>query len=744
MIPIPVNPAEAIVSAFWDPNLSNFSGYQVKAAAGGGAKQTWASVDFNWPGGNSEPKIVFSRDFDLDCTGYDRLIAAVVLPAGTRLAMTAATEAGERKMTAVTPDDKGKTTEYLLPLDGAKKITRLTVAFSSPKSGGGFFKWIGLHSTAGYRVYEEYWNNLRRIDLTSFLNNIIDNPSCNPALELICGQRELELIRRRVAASPESLEKFRVWRDKLLGQLKPESRLREYATGDPRFVRDRDAGSGAIYDSSGPAWVGAVLKDPAMMRLAAKRAIILALCPKWGAGILSSLPGTTWEHRCFDESYAVLDLIVTLDLAGEFLSSTGKDLILRVVAERGLGTINFNAWKYGYIYDCNQLAAFSPGRIAAYTAMEKSKWPHVAPYTDLAMKELDYSMGKNFHADGGFLEGPSYYQYTLWGALPAYYIYARTRNKPFTEILPKELRMAPAYADLLVSTDESQYFIPINDCYGRHGISIDPVAFLAAMFPDSQYVRLYNRLVKQKSLPAGARWAWMVGTDIPKTDPPYRPFVIIPSISSAASVRELDGAPVKLALLGDAVGNTHKHDDAGAFIIEYAGETLAMDSDSCSYASPFQHVIRRGDRHNVMLPTGVPATGNGRVRTPLPFKASGDRRSFRAEINLQPCWSEYFAQLKRSVESSEPATITITDRWELKKGDGVAFNWLTPQEIKVNGREVTIAGKRGMAKFTVPEGWELRTETLEREGNTPQQRLTLTSRQRQGELKLDVRLALKR
>jgi len=727
---IPVNPAESLLGAFWDPSISDFANWK---AAGGNAVQSWAGGDIYWKSGT----MTLTRDLDLDCTAFDRLLAAVVPTPGTTFELTAQTDVGLLRKTFVIPP-KNSITEFALDLNGAKKITRITMAFTAASASNGFCKWIGLQNTANLKIWEKYWQQMRQMDLSPYLNN---NPSTtfNPTFQLICTKAELDAVRARVTKQPEERQSFTNWRDKISQQPEALSRLREYATADPRFVRDREINTPALYNSSEAAWVGAVMRDPVMMKMAARRAITLVLSPKWGAGMFSSIPGTAWEHRCFDEAMSVVDLITTLDLAGEYFSPLGRDLIMRSVAERGLGTINFNAWKYDYIYDCNQLAAFSPARILGYGVMEKLNWKHATPYTDLAMQELNECMRRNLHPDGGYFEGADYYQYTMANAMPAYYFYARLRNKSFKDILPQELQKSPDFAELMISTDEKQLFMPIND--GRHGMNIDAISFLSAMFPDSQYVRIYHRYLKNRPLPAGSRWPWIVGSSIPQNDPPYRNFIQIPSMASASSVRRIDQALVKVALVGDAAGMTHKHYDAGSFIIEADGETLAMDSSGCFYNVPIHKVLMQSDRHNVMIPRDA-VTAQKRLKTPLTLQASGNDQSFHAELDLMPCWSEWFNQRRRIIDSPNPQTIIIKDIFELKKGEVTDFFWLTQQKISVEGRTVTITGTRSVARFTVPEGWEIKTETLSRDILTPQQRLILSTKMKKGELVLPVTLTL--
>ncbi len=75
--PVPINMAEAIIEPFWIPELSGFAKWQVDPGSDHGLRihQNWAAVDFEWA---SKPKVGpalhLSRDFHVDCSGYDRLL----------------------------------------------------------------------------------------------------------------------------------------------------------------------------------------------------------------------------------------------------------------------------------------------------------------------------------------------------------------------------------------------------------------------------------------------------------------------------------------------------------------------------------------------------------------------------------------------------------------------------------------------------------------------------------------------
>ena len=96
-----------------------------------------------------------------------------------------------------------------------------------------------------------------------------------------------------------------------------------------------------------------------------------------------------------------------LDLAGEMFTDAGRTYLMRRLAEEGIGPINYVAWRYEYIFHCNQLAYFNTGRMYAYLMLER-EWPRVKPYTDLAYRDAIDNLETVIEPDGGSLEGPGY------------------------------------------------------------------------------------------------------------------------------------------------------------------------------------------------------------------------------------------------------------------------------------------------------------------------------------------------
>ncbi|MBW7461415.1 hypothetical protein K0U00_45905, partial [Paenibacillus sepulcri] len=193
------------------------------------------------------------------------------------------------------------------------------------------------------------------------------------------------------------------------------------------YCRDRDYGKHLLTHGPNAAAAALLTKDKALLRLAARYAISLAICTRWDSGFICFFPGSSFEHRSFVQSLCMLETSAILDMAGEMFTDYGREVILRRIAEDGHGNANYITWRHEYIFHCNQMAWFSPGRMLGYAVLEQAM-PRTRPYTELALNDLIESMEHTILPDGGFLEGPMYFTWTARQCAISLYYYGRHRG----------------------------------------------------------------------------------------------------------------------------------------------------------------------------------------------------------------------------------------------------------------------------------------------------------------------------
>ena len=434
--------------------------------------------------------------------------------------------------------------------------------------------------------------------------------------------------------------------------------------------------------------LGIALERSDLLKRAAEYAVVEALTPFWDWGFISRTAGSAFEIRSFMQGVVCTDLVAALDLARDYLTESARSLIERRIAEDGVGNINFNSWKFEYIHNNNQLAAFSTGRIAAYCALEKS-WPRITPYLELAVEELVESLKNIMLPDGGFVEGPAYLHYTMSRGLVALEMYGRARGKKLENVVPEEVLATRRFADALASTDQNRDHIPICDAHDTG--APDSLALLATLMPDSAWTSVYRRRLERSGIIPGVQEI-MRDAKIPATGPPPSAFIFLEEMRLASSHRNTPAGPVKIVVLGNRPNAGHTHEDKGSFIIEAANQTIAMDPGICAYSDPLTDVLKTCQRHNMLVPTGTEERPHPVNPNPaaVEVSAEGDETRFFARIDCTPGWERWYKTWIREIDSPDPSHVSIRDRWNLERGTGVAFLLQTVLPVEIDAEAVRI------------------------------------------------------
>lgn len=712
----PINIAETIIEPFWDMQLSGLDKWKIRDGKAHGLRvyQNWCWVGFEWARRpSSGPALHMSRTFDVDCSMYDNLVVSIMAPESSVLHVEVETDKGNRVFRSE-PAGQFKR-EHAVPLRGAKRIRRVTLSLEARQDGiaGGWLNWIGLQNVRELKRHIALWNRFDT-DWDKYLKPTSFKPSFKPVYGLIAAAAEIERMRRehrkhlaRFGTSPfvEAARKAR--------KIVPETRIRDFVNfwNDTRYCRERDHGNELLRLGPAAAIAGLLTRDAGLLRLAARYAMSLGMCGDWDDGMICRMPGSPFDHRCFVQSLCTWEISLIMDLAGEWFTDLGREYLMRRIAEEGLGAIQHNAWKYEYIFHCNQLAWFTPGRMLGSCLLEHH-WPRVKAHTEQAYKDLVESLNDTVLPDGGYVEGPTYFTCVAHhGGLPLY-VYARRSHKPFSSVVPASMRRAAAFGETIASTDEKQDAIPI--CDGRPMLDQNTLAVMAAVLPLSAWARMFRRAVaRTKGLP-DTLLALQLEKSIPSKATPPVPFVRMPVMGPVASTRKLRGDWVKLFIMGNKAGAGHTHEDKGSFVLEFAGDTFAMDPGTCDYSHPLAGIVHNCERHNMLVPYGTPERPH--PVCPLPHDihpgGHGNARSFSAKVDLTPGWENYYRHWSRAWDSPSPDRLVIRDRYALRKGDGVEFCWSTRLPVIVKQGMVHIRGKRGLVVIEPPTGAAVRVDKL--------------------------------
>ena len=735
---IPINVAEAVIEPFWDPLISGFDSWALETNPDGSVsvEQGWCFLQFAWEGISVAEKVFTMRSEKLfDTGGYDTLLVSLVVTGNSEITVTAAGADGSVRSGRFRSD--GRKHEYPIRLHEGAALREIEISITAGMAvGSGWFNWLGLQDS---RTLDRYLGQFVRLGETieDHLRTPVA-PSFEPAYSLLVDSAELRLIGERIPAPPSDLPD-------------PGELVNDFIhTGtDDRYNREREHGRALVGLARRTALAGAALRDADLLRRAAGYAVATLLCPHWDWGMVSRFPGSSFEIRSFIQGEVLEDLAITIDLAREYLSESTVQLVFRRIAEDGLGNVSFVSWKHEYIHHCNQLAAFSTGRMAAFALLERM-WPRIEPYTEIAYRELIDSLGEVVLSDGGFVEGPSYFHYTMERGLRALRYYSSARGRRLADVVPDRILGTGGFAGAVFSTDSDQDHLPICDAHPEG--SLESLAALASLIPGSAWTLMFRKRYaaeKRLNLPHRSP-GWMNGAlaevyepSIPTDAPSPDPFIYLPEMRLAASLRLLDGAAVKIAVLGNRAGAGHTHEDKGSFILELAGRTFAMDPGICTYDNPMSFLLKTCQRHNMLVPYGIP--GRPHPSSPIDrsveITASGDGTFFRSEADLEAGWEGIYRSWHRSIDSPTPREIVIHDRYELVRGDGVMFLWNTLLPVERAGRMISIDGGSARVVITPPEGSTVEIVDLPLpESDRPQRQIRFAVDRTAGELRIEARL----
>lgn len=734
--PTPINEAEAVLEPFWEPVLSGLKQWAIQDGKAYGLEvtQTWAAVEFYWANRpETGPALSMRRVFDTDCSGYDRLLVAAVLPEGGVLRIAAETDAGLREY--ISPPAPKEIAEHALELQGAQRIQALTLEITpaGPGQAAGWFKWIGLQNTVLLPRYLARWD-FSHITWSAYLQDDAYTPAFKPAYGIFLTPGELA---ERRAEHQASLDKTGsspyLERAAALRALQPERGIHEFANSGGRrnaqHGRTRDEAMPPLSGGCDAAITGLVLQDKELLRVAARVALSLAMCDKWDDGFMAQFPGSAWELRSFRRSYCSEDIATILDLAGEMFTEAGRIYIMRRLAEEGIGPVNYITWRFDYLFDGNQLSFVTRGRLASYLVMERC-WPRVRPYTDIAYQNVRELFDTVILPDGGLLEPPTYVGATLGRGCELLEMYARARQLDLRSVLPESLRRTGEYGAVIASTVPDLDVIPYGDSgTGMHAKTLLQLAYLA---PKSYWNTMLRKRLEREPNTAFSPEERNMLQAIPARGPELPSFVRLPETGHLASARRvttaMGEAPLfKILILGNRGGkiHDHEHEDRGSFVIEFAGEAFAMDPGICEYDDPMHALLKQCQYHNMLVPVGVAERPHPAqpILADVKPTGKGNRKSFQAVMNLAPGWSAYYTTWRRTWESRAPDTLAITDEYELTRGEGVEFFWQTKLPCRIDGERVIIQGARGQVVLDIPPECAARIDTLPGPENTSQQRI---------------------
>jgi len=758
-----LNMAESMFEIFyewWPGHIEKWQTFPNKEE-GASYYQNWDCVQVKWNKKDNDTDTVFVmvKDYELNCEKFDNLVFFLDLNHDTKMHVWVKTDK-ERISKSFSPKDPLK--EYTMGLKGASEIQQIRIAFTTNKKGIGIinFRWIGLQNE---ELYQHYLSRFNDIDSSwnRYLKPDTFNLSFEPKYGIILTNDDIEYVRNKFKGKLDELKVVKA--AKLAMQYPPEEMIGDFINlgFDNRYSRDHDRNKflvgnadpearqgcqGNAIDGFGIqlAIAGIILEDEEMLRMAARYAMSITFCTNWNMAALGQTTGVLWDHRSYLQSMCAFHCAIILDLAGELFTRYGKEIVLRRIVEDAMGQISFTSMKFDYIFKNNSLMLFQTGRMAG-AMVAKENYRSIGHTVEEIFDYMDQQTSNIIFEDGGFAEGPGYFTEVVRGFLAINYMYAQMYDKDFKALIEPTLKNTENYVAATLSTVPEQVFVPICDGSREDQIYNDYIPFMASLFPDSYWVFL-NKMLKNKEDRSPSELFTLIKTK-ENTDPsdvkiPY--FLQMENNGMASSLRRHNNKYVKVFIMGNSQNAGHNHEDVGSFILEWAGETYAMDPGMTYYSDPATFYYKYCQYHNMLLPYGV--KNNERIHPIKRYRegavapaGKGDSVSFNAAIDATPTWDKYYKKWVRSFDSPSPDRLTITDEYELSDGEGVEFIWNTKLPVSISGKEIKITGNNGHVVIDIPGNASAVLEKVDI-GSLQHNRIIISKKGKKGKMALNIRL----
>lgn len=717
---VPVTLGDAVIDYFLQASMGSWKQWKIEPSSAE-IKPVWGSVKVDWSTDEATPEVILTRRFDGDgvpLAGYETLVLSAAFTKGSQVHIQAWTDKGESDVTQEATQSTAS--EFTVPLREASFLKEVTVVVRSPTKGqqSGTLYWLGLRNNTTRELELERWHQFAAQPLDLFLRSTAPSPIA-PIYNLLSPPEGFNLARKSITDTKALGLESDVHMQPHLGG----ANIKAFGRG---ILEDngyqltvlRQQKSGARWQLDLAATEAALRSDSDSLREVAKAALQVCLIPHWDADFVSDFPDSLWTQGAFQQSMTSYHVAIAFDMAGQWLTPAGQELILRRLIDSGLNPVNSDLWLNRARHESNQLPVFTPGRLAVYLIMEKRGLAGTAPaYTDLAFQEFIDTLSRIFESDGGFREGSGYLAYTLNLTLPSLAMYANARGRSFDEVAPPFLSNVDDLLEVLRSTTGGgKLLIAVGSSQGGSQVGISPscLSVLAKIRPGGAAARILS--AQSDQIPALSLWA-QPPPDLAGVDSDfYKPWVLLPKSRIAASVRRLDNEWVKLLFVGNAYGAGHYHEDRGSFVLEFAGQTFAADPGGLAYSDVRSDSMKFAQNHNMLVPVSENGKRSAPVRPLKPHHAvnvegQGDATGLDVSMNPGVLWPDYYKTWKRTFQSSTPSEFSIVDSYQLSKGTGVEFLWHTPLPVTRDAAgHVIITGDRGSVVITPPQGAEVSIE----------------------------------
>ena len=426
---VPINASEAVVEAFWDPEIAAETRWRFTPIADTGNPTSqhpiirrWDCIEIGWDTSTSINGVSIERPFNLPLLDYERLVFRLNLSPDC-LAKLSVKIDGRWQSSEPPASGDYSAIEVVQAISGRQlEGVRLDITSSKPGPQTMKLRWVMLQKPGATWAAP-------KIDFEKFLVAPTSPPQ--PGLGLLFGPAEMNQMRELYlgplfdqvrAADHKLVESHRT--------VDPLSHLRPFLLYGSEFMRKRDQPYRRDVDGLLLAMHGLLTRDEDALIRAAQHAIVLAHMDHWADGFMDRFPGSNWTHAGFAPNVGSIHASLLLDWCWDVLTPEGRELIRESIRTKGLPYI-----KPHLSAMANQGVRFHKGLILGKIASDTTHHPSLKEDIAEDISRMDTKLTPLIREDGTFAEELGYGLGTTTSTLLTYHVAARYLGKPLSAVV---------------------------------------------------------------------------------------------------------------------------------------------------------------------------------------------------------------------------------------------------------------------------------------------------------------------
>ncbi|MBI3987569.1 MAG: hypothetical protein HY343_11645 [Lentisphaerae bacterium] len=680
--PIPVNPAEAVIEAFWVPTLGASQRWKAESegkVTGLAMRGTWEAVHLSFTARPENGRVTLHRPYALDIHEYQGLLMRMITGEGVRVSIVATID-GERRPICTQAPGSNDELEFGGPLGlsaGAPgKLENLEIQFESQTPAA---HQMTLHWVLVTRPGERWTPPGQPFDAMIATTN----GAFEPGMGLLFDAGELDQLRTGYALPAFDA----IWRqdqEQASRQyaIDPAGMIRQYMLyGVTRYGRVSDLTVDTGCDGLSLALVGLMNRNPDYMRQAARHAIVFARMEHWSEGFMDRTPAIAWTHAGFAPTVATIKASLLLDWTWNWLTPAGRALVRDAIRKKGLPYIETTKEAMA-----NQGIRFNKGRILGTMAVTEN-WdsPALKVVINDSLRIINMRMNEAVLADGTFSEGMGYGKGSTASAMLSYYAASRALKQPvkdlasprilpaLTYMLDAEMEITPLFAAFAAGALGDERFaaqcVPMHllESYQTHSpgsTAANGVEYVFFGLPNLWAPRLAAaapapQLSPYKAYPNGG-WVFM-GSDDAR----------LPRVTFESG-------------LWDGAGHAWKHKNA--VTLTGWGRTLLLPRGHVAYADARSPYTQSTLANNTFSPGGRDQDASGVKNRGATLRPGADLGPVAiAESDGATAWRTGVTEALRRVILIRPAVVLVEDRAEFARPETGVQSWNSLSPWTTNG-----------------------------------------------------------